>query len=67
MTLQIQDLIKQVGTDISGKWVSVDNANVIAELIVFECVKIATFKGDATTGRAIKQHFGVNNDIHNQS
>jgi hypothetical protein len=30
-----------------------------AELIVFECVKIAVFKGDATTGKAIKEHFGV--------
>jgi hypothetical protein len=30
-----------------------------AQLIVFECVKIAVFKGDATTGKAIKEHFGV--------
>jgi len=30
-----------------------------AELIVFECVKIAVFKGDATTGKAIKEHFGA--------
>lgn len=30
-----------------------------AQLILFECVKIAVFRGDATTGRAIKEHFGV--------
>lgn len=30
-----------------------------AELIVFECVKIAVFKGDSATGKAIKEHFGV--------
>jgi hypothetical protein len=30
-----------------------------AELIVFECIKLAVFKGDATTGKAIKEHFGV--------
>ena len=30
-----------------------------AELLVFECIKIAVFKGDATTGKAIKEHFGV--------
>jgi len=30
-----------------------------AELIVFECIKLAVFKGDAATGKAIKQHFGV--------
>ena len=35
------------------------NVEKFAELIVFECVKIAVFKGDAATGRAIKQHFGV--------
>lgn len=30
-----------------------------AELIVWECIKLAVFKGDATTGKAIKEHFGV--------
>jgi len=30
-----------------------------AELVIFECVKIAVFKGDAETGRAIKEHFGI--------
>jgi hypothetical protein len=30
-----------------------------AELIVFECIKLAVFKGDASTGKAIKEHFGV--------
>jgi hypothetical protein len=30
-----------------------------AELIVFECIKIAVFTGDTTTGKAIKEHFGV--------
>jgi len=30
-----------------------------AELLVFECIKLAVFKGDATTGKAIKEHFGV--------
>ena len=30
-----------------------------AELIVFECIKIAVFGGDTKTGKAIKEHFGV--------
>ena len=30
-----------------------------AELIVFECIKLAVFKGDTSTGKAIKEHFGV--------
>lgn len=30
-----------------------------AELIIFECIKLAIFKGDSSTAKAIKQHFGV--------
>ncbi len=30
-----------------------------AKLIAFECVKLAVFKGDAATGKAIKEHFGL--------
>jgi hypothetical protein len=30
-----------------------------AELLLFECIKLAVFKGDAATGKAIKEHFGV--------
>ena len=35
------------------------DAQKFAELIVFECIKLAVFKGDASTGKAIKEHFGV--------
>ena len=37
---------------------SADDLKKFADLIVFECVKIAVFKGDAATGKAIKEHFG---------
>lgn len=33
-----------------------------AEMIVFECTKIASFNGDLKTAREIKEHFGVNNE-----
>ena len=36
-----------------------------AELIVFECIKIAVFNGDTDTGRCIKEHFGVAPEQHN--
>jgi len=62
MNEQIKRLVEQVKTDTSGKWVSIDNMEQFAELLVFECIKIAVFKGDATTGKAIKEHFGVDND-----
>jgi len=28
-----------------------------AEILIYECIKIAVFKGDATTGRHIREHF----------
>ena len=30
-----------------------------ARIIVFECIKLAVFKGDKETAKAIKEHFGV--------
>ena len=30
-----------------------------ARIIVFECIKLAVFKGDKETAKAIKKHFGV--------
>ena len=30
-----------------------------AELLIFECTKIAVFKGDAATAKAIKEHFAL--------
>jgi hypothetical protein len=36
MNEQIKKLIEQVGTDTSGKWISVDNAEKFAKLIIEE-------------------------------
>lgn len=30
-----------------------------ADLILFECIKLAVFRGDTETAKAIKEHFGV--------
>jgi hypothetical protein len=40
-------------------WQGEKSAEKFAELIVFECIKLSVFKGDATTGKAIKERFGV--------
>jgi len=70
MTTRIQDLIKQAGTDTSGKWMRVDQAEKFAELIVAECLGIVH---DAERGgsneiwdnavkfirRDLQEHFGV--------
>jgi len=40
MNEQIKELMKQAGTDSSGKWMGVEHAEAFAELIVRECVGI---------------------------
>ena len=67
MSERIKELIKQIGTDVSGKWMSVDNTEKFAELIVEECGEIAykAYWDNPETVRGIhikekiKQHFGV--------
>jgi len=40
MNKRITELFEQAGTDVSGKWMSVDNAEKFAELIVQVCIDI---------------------------
>ena len=67
---RVSQLVQQVGTDVSGKWVNIDNMNQFAELIVRECVSVveggsflhdqaptAIFAKECSS--AIKRHFGV--------
>jgi hypothetical protein len=61
MNHRIEELLKQAGTDVSGKWINVDNAEKLAELIVRECADIASmnqFQYDAV-GNYVLKHFGV--------
>jgi hypothetical protein len=63
MNEQIQELIKQCTTYYNGGLgteIEVFDKEKFARLIVFECIKIAVFRGDSVTGKAIKEHFGVN-------
>ena len=64
MNETIKQFMIQAGTDTSGKWMSIDNAERFAELIVQECVnellkwKSEPFPFDAETGaRVIKDLF----------
>ena len=63
MNERIKELAKQATTYIdpsANDGVCWDfDKEKFAELIVFECIKLAVFKGDASTGKAIKEHFGV--------
>lgn len=73
MNQRIDELLKQAGTDVSGKWMGIDNAKKFAELVVQECVGIVegmepgykdyrdqiedAFRRDCVA--EIKQYFGV--------
>jgi hypothetical protein len=66
MNQKIKDLMAQVGTDVSGKWMSVDHSQQLAELIVKDCVdvmlewKSEPFPFDPDfAAKLIKEHFGV--------
>jgi hypothetical protein len=67
MNERVKELIKQIGTDVSGKWMSIDNTEKFAELIVEECGEIAykAYWDNPETVRGIhikekiKKHFGV--------
>jgi hypothetical protein len=65
MKEQIQKFIKQAGTDTSGKWMGIDNAEKFAELIIRECANVAMqadIDGCNIGNRAwqkINEHFGV--------
>ena len=37
---RVDQLVQQVGTDISGKWISTDRMNQFAELVVQECIQL---------------------------
>jgi hypothetical protein len=53
MNERIKELMKQAGTDSSGKWMGLEHVEVFAELIVQECVdKITTY--DLVPGHSAK-------------
>ena len=56
MNDKIKELIQQVGTDVSGKWMSTENVEQLALLVINECCKCARYI-DAVD---IKQHFDIN-------
>jgi hypothetical protein len=64
MNDRIKELIKQVGTDVSGKWMNVDNVEKFAELIVRDCADLVdtlneAYEAPSTAGKFIKNHFGI--------
>ena len=46
MNNRVRELIKEHGSDSSGKWVAIDKVELIAELIVEECLDILEDEDD---------------------
>jgi len=56
--MRVKNLINKVGTDVSGKWVGIDNVELLAELIVKECARLCDIN-DKEQGDILREHFGV--------
>lgn len=62
MNEKVKELIKQAGTDCSGKWISLDSANELIKLTVLKCCDIAheNFHVDGVKlGIMLKDHFDL--------
>ena len=64
MNQRIKEFMQQAGTDVSGKWMSVDHAEKFAELIVEKCAGIIESQDVDPSFKlrmswAVKQYFGV--------
>jgi len=59
MDPKIQQLVNQIGTDVSGKWIAVDRIDQLADLIVRECMNNLYLNGYDDAMNQIKQDFGI--------
>ena len=59
METKLQELVNQIGTDVSGKWIAVDRVDQLANLIVRECMYNLYLNGYDDAMHQIKEHFGI--------
>jgi hypothetical protein len=59
METKLQNLVKQVGTDVSGKWIAVGKIDQLANLIVRECMYNLYLNGYDDAMNQLKEHFGI--------
>ena len=59
METKLQELVNQIGTDVSGKWIAVDRIDQLADLIVRECIYNLYLNGYDDAMNQIKEHFGI--------
>lgn len=71
MREQVKELMRQAGTDTSGKWMNVSHLEKYTELVVLQCVHVVdtlneAYDAPSTAGKMLKQYFGINNGIDGQ-
>lgn len=61
MNERVKELVKQVGTDTSGKWVNIDNIEKLTELVVEECARYAyqNWEHGQLLGQDLRVLFGI--------
>jgi hypothetical protein len=66
MNQRIKELMKEAGTDVSGKWMNIDNVEKYTELLIKECSgvllkwKNEPFPFDEDVAASlIKEHFDI--------
>ena len=61
MNDHLKEQIAKVKTDTSGRWVSINELEVFAELIIKKCVVVGNYAydGGEYPGPMIKEYFGV--------
>ena len=59
METKLQELVNQIGTDVSGKWIAVDRIDQLAGLIVRECIYNLYLNGYDDAMNQINEHFGI--------
>lgn len=59
MNQKIQELIKQAGTDCSGKWMGMNHAEKFAELIIEQCVDNLFLHGYDDAANQVIKHFEI--------
>ena len=59
MDPKLQELVNQIGTDVSGKWIAVDRIDRLVNLIVRECMNNLHLNGYDDAMHQIKEHFGI--------
>ena len=60
MTTKFSEIIGEINTDISGKWVNIEELNRVIERVVWECSTLAHYNVHGIdASRKIRERFGV--------